>query len=147
GSRVAFEWHETNRHRYGHRRRRHGIPRALRGQDQNRRGIGTRAVTAAAPLRTVVSNLEFQNPIVLAAGTAGYGEELTGVMRPERLGGLVTKAVSLQPRPGAPAPRVTEFPGGMVNAIGLGNTGIEGGREGQRAWVASHAGGGGRRAE
>ena len=58
-------------------------------------------MTSDATLRTVINNLVFQNPIVLAAGTAGYGEELTGVMRPERLGGLVTKAVSLEPRRGA----------------------------------------------
>src|SRR6185437_9015416 len=47
----------------------------------------------ASPLRTVVHDLSFQNPIVLAAGTAGYGEELAGVVRLERLGGLVTNAV------------------------------------------------------
>jgi dihydroorotate dehydrogenase (NAD+) catalytic subunit len=98
-------------------------------------------VTASAPLRTVVSNLEFQNPIVLAAGTAGYGEELTGVMRPERLGGLVTKAVSLQPRPGAPAPRVAEFDGGMINAVGLANPGLEAVRRERLPWLASHLGG------
>ena len=44
-------------------------------------------------------------------------------MRPERLGGLVTKAVSLEPRHGAPAPRVAEFDGGMINAVGLANPG------------------------
>jgi dihydroorotate dehydrogenase (NAD+) catalytic subunit len=95
-------------------------------------------VTAAAALRTVVSDLTFQNPIVLAAGTAGYGEELTGVMRPERLGGLVTKAVSLQPRGGAPPPRVTEFPGGMVNAVGLANPGLEAVRNEHLPWLATH---------
>jgi dihydroorotate dehydrogenase (NAD+) catalytic subunit len=96
-------------------------------------------VTAtAAALRTVVSDLTFQNPIVLAAGTAGYGEELTGVMRPERLGGLVTKAVSLEPRGGAPSPRVTEFPGGMVNAVGLANPGLEAVRNEHLPWLATH---------
>jgi len=95
-------------------------------------------VTADTALRTVVSDLAFQNPIVLAAGTAGYGEELTGVMRPERLGGLVTKAVSLQPRGGAPSPRVTEFPGGMVNAVGLANPGLEAVRNEHLPWLATH---------
>jgi len=95
-------------------------------------------VTADTALRTVVSDLTFQNPIVLAAGTAGYGEELTGVMRPERLGGLVTKAVSLQPRGGAPSPRVTEFPGGMVNAVGLANPGLEAVRNEHLPWLATH---------
>ncbi|HEY9227983.1 MAG TPA: dihydroorotate dehydrogenase, partial [Gemmatimonadaceae bacterium] len=95
-------------------------------------------MTTTASLRTVVSDLVFQNPIVLAAGTAGYGEELTDVMRPDRLGGLVTKAVSLQPRPGAPAPRVAEFDGGMINAVGLANPGLEAVRRKQLPWLATH---------
>ena len=95
-------------------------------------------MTPGAPLRTVVSKLEFQNPIVLAAGTAGYGEELTGVMRADRLGGLVTKAVSVSPRHGAPAPRVAEFEGGMVNAVGLANPGLEAVRRERLPWLATH---------
>ena len=66
----------------------------------------------------------FQNPILLAAGTAGYGRELDGVMDLDRLGGIVTKAVSLAPRAGNPAPRVAEFPGGMLNSVGLANPGL-----------------------
>jgi dihydroorotate dehydrogenase (NAD+) catalytic subunit len=46
-------------------------------------------------LRTTVAGVEFRNPIVLAAGTAGYGRELAEVVDLERLGGIVTKAVSL----------------------------------------------------
>jgi dihydroorotate dehydrogenase (NAD+) catalytic subunit len=95
-------------------------------------------VTTSGPLRTVVSNLEFQNPIVLAAGTAGYGQELTGVMRVEALGGFVTKAVSLAPRSGAAAPRVAEFEGGMINAVGLANPGLDAVRREQLPWLATH---------
>lgn len=91
-----------------------------------------------AALRSVVSNLEFQNPIVLAAGTAGYGEELGGVMRLEALGGFVTKAVSLEPRTGAAAPRVAEFEGGMINAVGLANPGLAAVRREQIPWLATH---------
>lgn len=68
--------------------------------------------------------LEFQNPIVLAAGTAAYGRELANVVRLDLLGGLVTKAVSPEPRAGAPSPRVGEFRGGMINAVGLANPGV-----------------------
>jgi len=50
--------------------------------------------------------VRFQNPILLAAGTAAYGEELNEVVNLDRLGGVITKAVSLDPRFGAPAPRV-----------------------------------------
>jgi dihydroorotate dehydrogenase (NAD+) catalytic subunit len=95
-------------------------------------------VIGDSPLRSVVCGLVFQNPIVLAAGTAGYGEELSGVMRLERLGGFVTKAVSLDPRAGAPAPRVAEFTGGMVNAVGLANPGLDAVRCEHVPWMASH---------
>ncbi len=66
----------------------------------------------------------FQNPILLAAGTAGFGLELEGVIDLDRLGGLVTKAVSAEPRAGNAAPRVAEFPGGMLNSVGLANPGV-----------------------
>jgi dihydroorotate dehydrogenase (NAD+) catalytic subunit len=68
---------------------------------------------------------QFQNPVLLAAGTAGFGRELDGVLDLDRLGGIVTKAVSLQPRSGNPPPRVGEFPGGMLNSVGLANPGVE----------------------
>jgi dihydroorotate dehydrogenase (NAD+) catalytic subunit len=95
-------------------------------------------VTTDGPLRSVVGSLIFQNPIVLAAGTAGYGRELVGVMRAERLGGIVTKAVSLEPRHGAPSPRVAEFEGGMINAVGLANPGLEAVRREQLPWLAAN---------
>ncbi|HSQ31937.1 MAG TPA: dihydroorotate dehydrogenase [Gemmatimonadaceae bacterium] len=95
-------------------------------------------MTTDSPLRSVVCGLVFQNPIVLAAGTAGYGQELSGVMRLDRLGGFVSKAVSLEPRAGAPAPRVAEFARGMINAVGLANPGLEAVRRDHVPWMASH---------
>jgi dihydroorotate dehydrogenase (NAD+) catalytic subunit len=95
-------------------------------------------VSATADLlRTRVAGLEFQNPIVLAAGTAAYGRELAEVVDLARLGGLVTKAVSPQPRAGAPAPRVAEFGGGMINAIGLANPGVDAVIDEHLPWLAS----------
>lgn len=91
-----------------------------------------------SPLRVVVADLAFQNPIVLAAGTAGYGQELAGVMPLDRLGGFVTKAVSREPRGGAPAPRVAEFDGGMINAVGLANPGLDEVRTSHLPWLDSH---------
>lgn len=82
-------------------------------------------MNSPSALRLSVAGLDFQNPILLAAGTAGYGRELAGVMDLGALGGIVTKAVSLAPRAGAPAPRVAEFAGGMINAVGLANPGVE----------------------
>ncbi|HEX4562674.1 MAG TPA: dihydroorotate dehydrogenase [Gemmatimonadales bacterium] len=67
----------------------------------------------------------FQNPVLLAAGTAGFGREIDGVMELDRLGGIVTKAVTPEPRRGHPGPRVAEFRGGMLNAVGLANPGVE----------------------
>jgi len=95
-------------------------------------------VTTGDRLRSVFTNLTFQNPIVLAAGTAGYGEELSRVMNLGALGGFVTKAVSLAPRTGNKAPRVAEFEGGMINAVGLANPGLEAVRREHLPWLANH---------
>lgn len=78
----------------------------------------------------------FQNPILLAAGTAGFGRELDGILDLERLGGLVTKAVSREPRSGNPAPRVAEFRGGMLNSVGLANPGAVRVRDEYLPWLS-----------
>jgi dihydroorotate dehydrogenase (NAD+) catalytic subunit len=80
---------------------------------------------AAGVLRVDAASIEFQNPVLLAAGTAAYGRELDGVLNLDALGGIVTKAVSPEARKGAPAPRVAEFAEGMVNAVGLANPGVQ----------------------
>jgi len=88
-------------------------------------------------LAVTVGGVALQNPVLLAAGTAAYGDELQEVAQLDRLGGLVTKAVSLEPRKGAPSPRVAEFPGGMINAIGLANPGVEEVRARHLPWLAT----------
>ena len=87
-------------------------------------------------LSVQAAGLDFQNPVVLAAGTAAYGQELAGVIDLAALGGLVTKAVSPDPRAGAPAPRVAEFGGGMINAVGLANPGVAAVRSEHLPWLA-----------
>ena len=72
-----------------------------------------------------VFGTSFQNPVLLAAGTAGFGREVAGVIDLERLGGVITKAVSPEPRHGNPSPRVAEFRGGMLNSVGLANPGLK----------------------
>lgn len=94
--------------------------------------------TRSARLAIDVAGLRFQNPVLLAAGTAAFGRELRDVVELDNLGGLVTKAVSPHPRRGAPAPRVAEFPGGMINAVGLANPGMEEVRETELPWLASN---------
>jgi len=84
-----------------------------------------------------VAGLAFRNPIVLAAGTAGYGLEVDEVLDLSALGGIATKAVSVAPRHGAPPLRVSEFAGGMINAIGLANPGLDAVRRDAMPWLAT----------
>jgi len=81
-------------------------------------------VTPSA-LAVTAAGIDFQNPVLLAAGTAAYGRELSSVINLDALGGLITKAVSVERRHGARAPRVAEFEGGMINAVGLANPGVD----------------------
>ena len=76
-------------------------------------------------LAVTAAGIDFQNPVLLAAGTAAYGRELSSVINLDALGGLITKAVSVERRHGARAPRVAEFDGGMINAVGLANPGVD----------------------
>jgi dihydroorotate dehydrogenase (NAD+) catalytic subunit len=78
----------------------------------------------------------FQNPILLAAGTAGFGREVDGVIDLGALGGIVTKAVTPEPRRGHPGPRVAEFRGGMLNAVGLANPGLDAVAAHDLPWLA-----------
>ena len=96
------------------------------------------APSRGSALAVSAAGLEFQNPLVLAAGTAAYGRELADVLDLDQLGGLVTKAVSVEPRAGARAPRVAEFSGGMINAVGLANPGLEEVRQVHLPWLARH---------
>jgi dihydroorotate dehydrogenase (NAD+) catalytic subunit len=66
-----------------------------------------------------------RNPVIAASGTFGYGEEFAEYLNLESIGAFVTKGLSLRPRAGNPTPRIVETPGGMLNAIGLQNVGID----------------------
>jgi dihydroorotate dehydrogenase (NAD+) catalytic subunit len=90
-------------------------------------------------LAVQVAGLNFRNPVLLAAGTAAYGRELVEVTRLDVLGGLVTKAVSLEPRAGAPAPRVADFGEGMINAVGLANPGVDEVAATELPWLSRNA--------
>ena len=78
-----------------------------------------------ANLTVKIGQLTLNNPILTASGTFGYGEEFSLVLNLNRLGGLVTKAVSLEPRAGNPLPRIAETTSGMLNSIGLANVGVK----------------------
>ena len=76
-------------------------------------------------LRVRIGSLGLRNPVLTASGTFGYGREFADLVNLHRLGGLVTKGISLEPRPGNPPPRIVETACGMLNAIGLENVGVE----------------------
>jgi dihydroorotate dehydrogenase (NAD+) catalytic subunit len=79
---------------------------------------------ADVDLSVAIGALRFRNPIIAASGTFGYGLEFAHLLDLNRLGGLVTKGLSLEPIEGAPAPRLCETPSGMLNAVGLQNVGV-----------------------
>jgi dihydroorotate dehydrogenase (NAD+) catalytic subunit len=75
-------------------------------------------------LSVTVGALRLANPIIAASGTFGYGLEFAHLVDLNRLGGFVVKGLSAQPMDGAPAPRLCETAGGMLNAVGLQNVGV-----------------------
>ena len=72
-----------------------------------------------------ICGLSLKNPVMTASGTFGYGEEYACYVDINRLGAVVVKGVSLNPRQGNPAPRIMETPFGMINSIGLQNPGVK----------------------
>ena len=76
-------------------------------------------------LKVRIGGLELKNPVIVASGTFGSGEEYKDLIDLNRLGAIVTKSITLRPREGNPPPRVVETPSGMLNSIGLQNDGID----------------------
>src|SRR5512141_3240042 len=76
-------------------------------------------------LSVEIAGIKLRNPVMTASGTFGYGAEFAPYMSLEKIGAIVTKGLSLKPKAGNPTPRIVETPGGMLNAIGLQNVGID----------------------
>ncbi|MCH8170069.1 MAG: dihydroorotate dehydrogenase [Bacteroidetes bacterium] len=76
-------------------------------------------------LNVKIGNLTLRNPIMLASGTVGYGNEISEFIDLKKIGAIVTKSISLKPRKGNKPQRILETAAGMLNAIGLANVGIE----------------------
>lgn len=72
-----------------------------------------------------IGNVIFKNPVMVASGTFGYGEEMTDFYDISKLGAVITKTITVEPRQGNPPPRLFETPSGMLNSIGLANVGLE----------------------
>ena len=75
-------------------------------------------------LEVTLGRLRLKNPVLVASGTFGYVREMQGMVRLERLGGVIPKTVTFQARAGNPTPRTVETASGLLNAIGLDNDGI-----------------------
>ncbi|MBB6172508.1 dihydroorotate dehydrogenase (NAD+) catalytic subunit [Nocardiopsis mwathae] len=91
-------------------------------------------------LRTRLSNVELENPVVTAAGCAGSGRELAQYFDISRIGAVTTKSVMLEPRAGRPAPRVAETPSGMLSATGLQGPGVDVLLQRDLPWLISRGG-------
>ncbi|MGP8173592.1 MAG: dihydroorotate dehydrogenase [Terracidiphilus sp.] len=76
-------------------------------------------------MKVCLAGLELVNPVIAASGTFGYGIEFEEIVSLERIGGFVTKGISLEPMAGHAAPRIVQTAAGMLNAIGLQNVGVE----------------------
>ncbi|MHB9155155.1 MAG: dihydroorotate dehydrogenase [Endomicrobiales bacterium] len=72
-----------------------------------------------------IAGIKLQNPVLVASGTFGYGDEVSDLVPLEKLGGIITKTITLHPRPGNPPPRLAETSSGLLNTIGLQNVGVE----------------------
>ncbi len=93
-----------------------------------------------ARLKIRALGLEFQNPVLVASGTFGYGDEYWDVMPFSELGALVTKTITRDVRKGNPPPRIVETDSGMLNSIGLANVGLEKFLTEKLPWIIEHAG-------
>lgn len=87
--------------------------------------------TSPVDLSVTLGRLRLPNPILVASGTFGYAREMAGLVDLARLGGIVPKTVTQEPRPGNAPWRTLETPAGMLNSIGLDNDGLE-------AFIAHH---------
>ncbi|MFC1501122.1 dihydroorotate dehydrogenase [Elusimicrobiota bacterium] len=72
-----------------------------------------------------IAGIKFANPVLVASGTFGYGDEIQDLVQVKKLGGIITKTVTLKPKEGNPSPRIAEVASGMINTIGLQNMGVE----------------------
>jgi dihydroorotate dehydrogenase (NAD+) catalytic subunit len=86
--------------------------------------ISDKSSIGSVKLAVKIGTLELRNPVMTASGTFGYGEEFAPYCHLNRLGAIVVKGLSLEPRLGNPSPRIMETSCGMLNAIGLQNIGI-----------------------
>ena len=103
--------------------RRSSKPTKLQGQATSRKR--PRTTEFIPQIDTTIAGVHFQNPVLTASGTFGYGKEFAHLIDLNQLGGIVVKGISVEPMEGNPAPRIYETESGMLNAIGLQNVGAK----------------------
>lgn len=86
-------------------------------------------------LKTTFAGVEFKNPVALASGTCGFGRELNEIFDIQKLGGIVSKGLTLNARGGNDGIRVWETPSGIMNSVGLENPGVKGFIEKDLEWL------------
>ena len=87
-------------------------------------GVGCGVEGDMAQAQFTIAGVTFKNRVLVASGTYGYGDDCTELADITKLGGIVTKSLSLKPRDGNPPPRIVETAAGMLNSIGLANIGV-----------------------
>jgi len=92
-------------------------------KSDNGRGKASPAGDFVPKIDTTIAGVHFQNPVMTASGTFGYGQEFAHIIDLNRLGGICVKGISAEPMAGNPPPRIYETDSGMLNAIGLQNVG------------------------
>ncbi len=89
-------------------------------------------------LRILLAGVPMKNPVMVASGTFGYGPEYADLVNLNQLGAIVVKGISLEPWKGNRTPRLVEVPGGLINAIGLQNPGVNGFIEKYMPFLRTH---------
>ncbi len=95
------------------------------GNGQRTTDDGRRTTEFVPRIDTELAGVHFQNPVLTASGTFGYGQEFAHLIDLNQLGGIVVKGISTEPMAGNPPPRIYETESGMLNAIGLQNVGAK----------------------
>jgi len=107
----------------------HGIDNGGAGSISENSGIscvagGAVSDAALADISVNLAGVRLKNPVIAASGTFGYGSEYNSIIDVKRLGGICTKGLTINPRPGNSGIRIWETPSGLLNSIGLENPGI-----------------------
>lgn len=87
--------------------------------------LGDKLMSTPPSVNVDIAGIKLKNPVMTASGTFGYGEEFAPYLDLNAIGAVITKGLSLKPKAGNPTPRIVETRGGMLNAIGLQNVGID----------------------